>query len=243
MKIERTVRLELPVHGRPVGLTVASAVSTKYGPIPDFVSHEMISSGEIYEKQVVENLADEIDRFVGPDHTFVDVGANLGTYSAVAEAFGSHAIAIEPQPLLQGILKENVKGEVHAVGCSDREGELEIWETHMRHPDKNAIMANLGGHSLQETTGRTKSETKVPVKTLDSVLGGRQAHVIKVDVEGMEEQVLEGARETLKLWKPILYLEQNDAHQLARVFEFLNEFGYEPVRMFHDDYTVVVKYA
>jgi FkbM family methyltransferase len=129
--------------------------------------------------------------FLRPGDLFVDVGANVGSYTTLASVVcGAHTIAVEPDPDTMRSLQANVK--VNHAG--DR---VELVE---------AALGACGG-SVRFTVGRdtvnhvtTNADPKardVVVRRLDDVLAGRKPRLIKMDVEGYEAQVLAGAVDVL----------------------------------------------
>lgn len=126
-----------------------------------------------------------------PNELFVDVGANIGSFTILASAVvGASAIAIEPDPGSMASLKRNV--ELNQVST-----KVEMME------------AAVGGASGVarftvglDTTNRIATDDdpwtrEVQIKTLDEVLEGRDPLLIKLDVEGFEAEVIAGARRTL----------------------------------------------
>lgn len=125
---------------------------------------------------------------------YVDVGANIGTLAlCAAQLVGSNGkvIAIEAHPKTFGYLAENVALNSffninllnYAVG--DKEGKLTFSD--INSDDQNKVITGLTG-------GIT-----VPVKKLDMLLS--QEHnisLLKIDVEGFEKYVVDGASEVLK---------------------------------------------
>jgi len=131
---------------------------------------------------------------------FIDVGANIGYFTCLmgklAGPSGS-VLAIEPEPqnfeLLQRNLKlnnlTNVTLHACALGASAGSAMLGLYKA-----------ANRGRHSLVDTQAKTQIE--VPVKTLDELVRTAGPNIkawslLKIDVEGYEGFVLDGARETL----------------------------------------------
>lgn len=123
-----------------------------------------------------------------PADLFVDVGANIGSYSVLASAgVGARSLAIEPVPATFERLLRNVRinalGErvtCFQAGVSAAAGTL-------------AFTAGLDtvNHVLAE--GEAGESVQVEVLPLDSLPLARQATLIKIDVEGHEQAVLEGA--------------------------------------------------
>jgi FkbM family methyltransferase len=128
-----------------------------------------------------------------PLDVFVDIGANVGSYTVLAcAAKGASGYCFEPVPETFERLTENLRANdlldrVHAfnIGLSDKEGELQftIGENCENH------VVN-GSQSLADTV-------KVKVSSLDVILNGDAPSVMKVDVEGFETPVLAGAHAAL----------------------------------------------
>ena len=129
-----------------------------------------------------------------PEDLFVDVGANVGSYTLLAcAANGARGICFEPVPATYRRLSDNIRlndigGRVRAlnIGLSDKPGELRFTS------DENCL-----DHVLADGESSEKAIT-VPVTTLDSALGAESPAVIKIDVEGFETSVIEGASRTLE---------------------------------------------
>jgi len=126
-----------------------------------------------------------------PGDLFVDVGANIGSYTVLASAVaGADTISVEPDPGTMASLKRNI--EANAIG--ERVSTVEA-----------AVGANAGTARFtvgRDTVNRIASEADagtraVRVMRLDDLLAGRAPILIKLDVEGFEAEVLAGGRETL----------------------------------------------
>ncbi len=128
-----------------------------------------------------------------PNDLFVDVGANIGSYSILAAGVnGATAISFEPVSETRDRLNENLRinslldrVEVHAVGLGSRESQSRFTS----HLDAMNRM-------LEEEEVDANAEI-VSVRRLDDVLDGRVPSLIKIDVEGRELTVLAGAARTL----------------------------------------------
>ena len=66
---------------------------------------------------------------------------------------------------------------------------------------------------------------KIEVTTVDG-LGLDRCRLIKIDVEGMEPDVLEGARATIRRFKPVVYTENKKGERSAVVIEYFLEHDY-----------------
>ncbi len=147
---------------------------------------------------------------VSSEDLFVDVGANVGSYTVLAcAAKGAKGICFEPVPatykrLLDNISLNSLIGRVEAlnVGLAESSGELAF--TSEENCTNHVVPSELGGGGLKTV--------RVPVTTLDEALEGRLPSVMKIDVEGFELPVIRGSRATLS--NPTLHsviMELNDS--------------------------------
>lgn len=128
-----------------------------------------------------------------PDDLFVDVGSNIGSYSILAcGARKARGYCFEPVPetyrrLLDNIHINNLEGRVKAfnLGVSDKDDELFFTSG---EDTINHVVAS---------SEACESSIRVKVGTLDSILGDECPFLIKIDVEGFETRVIDGASSTL----------------------------------------------
>lgn len=130
-----------------------------------------------------------------PDDTFIDVGANVGSYTVLAgKGVGARCVTFEPVPSSYAALRDNVllngiaeRVELRAQAVGSAPGTAQIT---ISHDTSNHI--TVGSASSSERT------VAVDVVALDDVASARDACVIKIDVEGFEREVLLGARHLLE---------------------------------------------
>ncbi len=137
------------------------------------------------------------------DSNCVDVGASEGRLLAVFAELaprGAH-IAYEPVPDVRASLARRFpQADVRAAALSDHSGES-TFVVHKRLPSRSSL--RHVGYDTAET-----ETIRVPVQTLDQSLpAGYVPHLLKVDVEGAEHLVLEGALETLSTHRPVVMFE------------------------------------
>lgn len=161
--------------------------------------------------------------FLRGDDGFVDIGANVGTYTILAAGVvGAQSVAVEPVPNTFSRLQRNVRvndlGDrvrAHQVGVGKIDGgELKF----IADQDTTNRVAEDG------YAGRT---VQVPIRSLDSLLAGFESVLWKVDVEGFEEEVLAGAGTVLDA--PALLAVQLEAGS-QRIWEIMEQHGFECVR-------------
>lgn len=162
-----------------------------------------------------------------PDLVFYDVGAHIGLYAALIEAmFQARCIAFEPTPNTSAMcdLMRRTNGlrfDIIRSGVSEADGDLKFFLS-----PKAETSNSLNAHF------RPGSETiTVPVTSLDAftAAGASDPHIIKIDVETHEPQVLFGALKLIERARPIIaceLLSQIDRHDLRRALTPLFKFGY-----------------
>jgi FkbM family methyltransferase len=168
-----------------------------------------------------------------PDSNCVDVGANRGTVLAELVRVapnGSH-VAFEPLPHLAAELHERFPNvDVRAAAVADEAGESSF--------EYASLDAYSGLRQRSYPPGTTTTQITVPVVTLDDELGDRDVTLLKIDVEGGEMGVLNGARKTLERCRPVVVFEHGAGARefygtaAADVWQFFNELG---MRIFDTD--------
>lgn len=190
---------------------------------------ELMASGQ-FETDEVELVKQNLERA----SVLVDVGANVGFYTLLARSLGKRVIAIEPLPqnvdyLCANLLANNwADVEVLPVGLSAKPGVAVL------HGGSTGASLVAGWANASPLLRRP-----VPLSTLDLVLSGRFAGeqlFIKVDVEGAEHTVLQGAEQTLArnprpVWMVEVCLTEHRPDGLnpdfARVFDTFRSHGYK----------------
>ena len=153
-----------------------------------------------------------LERVLKPKDVFLDVGANVGQtlLSAVAVRPDVHYYGFEASPdcvvyLKQLVQKNNLKNiSIFPCGLSNKNEIASLWVTR-GNPTSAGSTVVTGVKDL----GKRAAE-HVPLFTLDTVwkqFSETKISVMKVDVEGHEVAVLEGAREVIAEHKPMIVLE------------------------------------
>lgn len=159
----------------------------------------------------------------------VDVGAANGVYSFILRSLGARVVAFEPNPTQCGHLRRALRGvDVRDVALSNRSGVDAL-----RVPVvKDVAYAGWGTVSARnlfpELSPAAVLEYEVKVATLDS-FGLDDVGFIKIDVEGLELEVLQGAESLISRCLPTILLELgNEARGSApvEVWSFLRSKGY-----------------
>lgn len=127
-----------------------------------------------------------------PGDLFVDIGANVGSYSMLGVGAGAQCLSIEPIPSTFAWLTRNIA----VNGLGDRVQALNLGLG--RGEGRLRFTGGLDtiNHVLAEDEVASDA-LEVPVRALDAVLDGRSPTLIKMDVEGFESEVLAGAERAL----------------------------------------------
>jgi FkbM family methyltransferase len=158
-------------------------------------------------------------------HAVIEVGANNGTHTVgLARVVGEQGrvLAFEPQRLVFQTLCANVAlNSLTNVDCywaavGAQEGAIMVpsvspWQE-----------ANFGGVTLLGS----HPGHPVPCFTLDRFLELPRVNLIKIDVEGMEAEVLRGGAKLLAKFKPVLYVENDRADNSEALIRLIAGFGY-----------------
>lgn len=159
----------------------------------------------------------------------VDIGANIGltAYHLTTSKHNCHIHAFEPIESNYVILKKHCNKfkniDFHLCALGEKEGIVEM---------VLPIVSNVKMQGLSHVKHSSIKDFnegnlyKVELKTLDS-FNFTNVVAIKMDVENYEQFVLKGAVETLKKFKPIIYLELWDNENRTNCFSILSEIGYK----------------
>jgi FkbM family methyltransferase len=150
-------------------------------------------------------------------NTIVDIGANIGChtlyFSEIVSDNSGTVYAFEPQPQNYNLLIKNINNNhkqniiAYELGCSDCECECKIAVADL---SKNI---NMGDFTLNHNISANKFYTVKCVR-LDDILK-ETIDVIKIDVQGWEQNVLNGSKNIISNYKPLLIIEIEE-YQLNR---------------------------
>ena len=163
---------------------------------------------------------------------FVDVGANVGAYTLLASGIcGARTIAIEPVPSTFEHLLLNVRLNQldNVVDCRN----VGVWShaTCLRFTTGFDTMNRV----VENNAGNEAGTTVVEVFPLDQILADTRPVAVKVDVEGCEYQVLQGAPRTLSdetlrciIVETYEGYDKRYGHTVEEVRNLLDSYGFAP---------------
>lgn len=144
------------------------------------------------------------------DDVVIDVGANIGCTSILFGELANQVISFEPSPTTFNLLQQNIKQSGlenitllnSALGSNPGVSEITYAESN-----------RSGGFISNKTTITTGHVTEqIEIEKLDNIihdLNISKLDFMKIDVEGFEKEVIEGARDTINKFQPIIVLELN----------------------------------
>lgn len=179
-----------------------------------YLGRSLFEYGEFSEGEV-----DFFRSVIGKNDIVCDVGANIGAHTLAFARLARHVFAFEPHPMLYHALSGMVAlNELRNVttanaGCAARDG-------HMAWQDIDfGQLNNLGAFPL--VPYNEKRATKV-------IRLAVECDFLKIDVEGMELEVLRGATEMIQKKHPILYVEADRREKYRDLVRYIRDLGYHP---------------
>ena len=186
-----------------------------------------------YEKELVL-----INKFRDKSKIAVDVGVYRGVYSYKLSEEFNHVYAFEPNPLIYPFLNKNLTKIIKNLTLSNFALSNNSGITDLKIPTRSkSIFKNnveelykLGLATIHKNNNFNNYESiKVNKTKLDDNLKDVNIGFIKIDVEGHEKEVIEGARNLIIKYKPILLVEIEEKHNMKPVSEtinFISQLGY-----------------
>jgi len=198
----------------------------------DHIYRQICSSNTFYEVDLLEYIY-RLKPFIylkDKNNVCIDVGANIGNHSIFfGSFFADHLISIEPNPDVLGQLRSNLSKNTEkytlvdcAVGDVESTGAIVLPKT------------------LEDNVGAAKVNVKssggdIKISTLDSVFSAWEEKsdgpvslcFMKIDVEGMEVQVMKGSINTLRKYNPHIFAEAATMQDLEIIYNYLRPLGYK----------------
>lgn len=176
------------------------------GVIVDIAGSDYIETA-LYYRAFEYEIRQQFRTLLQRGHTVLDVGANVGYYSALASKLvtrDGHVYAVEPNPMMLPRLRSTIElnqlknVEVLAVAAGNTTGRATLFlPTGHSH----------GEASLREQNWTAASAVDVDLMPLDSALRLDRLDLVKIDVEGAELSVLQGAVRLLRQYRPAIIVE------------------------------------
>jgi FkbM family methyltransferase len=167
-----------------------------------------------------------LGRIVPPGALTVDVGANCGLYTRLLARLSKQVYAFEPSQDMALLLRRTSAPNVtiHEIALSDQNGEAELFIPQ----DESGSVHGLASLEPQDEAAGSFGTFNVQTARLDTIVDVDVAFV-KIDVEGHELNVLNGATSLIDRCQPVFLVEAEDRHRpgaTRSVFEFFRDRSY-----------------
>lgn len=180
------------------------------------------------EAVLVENTIHKaIKEAADKSRVAIDIGAHVGDYSVIMADLFKEVIAVEPHDLnLEDMrkrkhLRDNIIVKQGVIGKHD--GITKLYTSN----------CNPGGHTISNLVARlakwgheANTFIEVPSWRLDTISKDLDVALIKIDVEGAEEEVLKSGRDLL-LKGPMIALETHGTIDTKEIYNFLTGMNYK----------------
>jgi FkbM family methyltransferase len=183
----------------------------------DIIQRSIVLNGRFNEFDLLKTIR----RFVTEgSYNVIDAGANIGNHAVFFSQFLTSGTvhAFEALPPTYEILRRNVelnpRGSIvpHNVLLGEQDAEMVV---------TRFVPGNVGATSFRPAIGTPQK--RYAARSIDS-LGIENVGFMKIDVEGLQHQVLSGARRTIERDRPLLWMEVNEGD--ADVGPLLASLGY-----------------
>ncbi|MBW4619252.1 MAG: FkbM family methyltransferase [Cyanosarcina radialis HA8281-LM2] len=174
-----------------------------------------------------------LNEIIGKGQRAIDIGANTGLYTYALSQICEVVEAFEPQELCANKIVEyskklgNGRINVRVVGLSADRGTMNLHIPILRGRFRTKLAAGLATYRKLDCEHQTIA---IPIHRLDDYRF-KDVSFIKIDVEGHEYEVIEGAKETILQNKPIILVEIVPDHLSDRaiesVFDRIVNLGYQ----------------
>ena len=172
---------------------------------------ELISKNQVWEPHMHRIF----EKYINKESIVIEGGCHIGTHTLKLALLGKQVLSFEPLHKSNEILYNNIKINnidnvtLYSEGLSNVPGEAYFETIQINNPGA----AGLSNNPMGKPNMYNKYCGKYPVKliTIDS-LELNKLDFIKLDVEGYEINVIEGAINTIKRCKPIITLESWKNH-------------------------------
>jgi FkbM family methyltransferase len=167
-------------------------------------------------------------QIIRPTDTVVEVGANIGSHTlAIARLASEGRVhAFEPQPYVFSMLQKNVaNNELKNISLWNAAVGSEVGRVSMPFISASSYsQVNFGAVSIHTQSSR---RVGVPLLAIDYIQEIQQIDFLKIDVEGFEPYVLDGAKSVIQKFRPIVFIEsQNLEDHTSAINRFFDPLGY-----------------
>lgn len=221
MSSQNTSAPSAPVETGAAQIAVLSAHNVSYQLMlphagTDYIQRKLAAEKVPYEFEMLN----EMQARLSPGDLVIDIGANVGNHTLyLAAVAGCKVVAFEPN----GELADAMQASVRLNNLQEQVAvhALALGNTAQRGRFEKAIPDNLGAQSIT-----VAEDGPLSIEELDNVELAGSVKAIKIDVEGMELAVLQGAEKRIAADRPLLYVECIDQASFRAIDQWMVAHGY-----------------
>ncbi len=194
----------------------------KYGRIMRYTQDAYVGESIGLYGEYGHDEMELLRKILKPGDTVIEVGANIGSLTVpIAQHIGKGRLyAFEPQRITFQMLCGNIAiNNLYNVytynkGVGKESKKVKIYD--------GLFSGNNGSFSIENNPG----EFEVEIISLDE-FGLEKCDLIKVDAEGMDSDIIQGAKDLIKRCQPYISMEANYTKEGKEVLKLLRDLGYE----------------
>lgn len=203
-------------------------------PISEKIGHTWVN-GVVWDKPLIQKFYSLLAAH-DPSFVAIDIGAQTGSFSLLAKFFPhSRWFAFEPLKEAADALKNNLLlNDIHNVFVHQMAISNAIGQRTLQLPSMNSWgLSTFGEQVLRFIPVEQRNVECIDLDHFVAMHEIEKVHFIKIDVEGWEFFVLQGARHLIEKNRPIILMEYNEINMKqcgvfkAWIDDFLTELGYE----------------
>ncbi|WP_167467290.1 FkbM family methyltransferase [Buttiauxella warmboldiae] len=202
----------------------------------DYLPSRIIADKKFYECDFLNFFS----FFNADDHLVIDVGANIGNHSIYFSLVKNWDV-IAFEPVRKNALCFSINADLNNVS-----EKVTLLETALGKCEGSVLLSKSIGDNngtFSRDANKNNSTIKVSIMVLDDISqiknSERSIGLIKIDVEGMEYDVLQGSVNTLKKHKPALAFECITHKDYTDIMNLLSPLGYFPVEVLNATATFI----
>lgn len=187
----------------------------------DLIQREITNTKDFYEIEMLSSIFKQAFSNTLKKGVFLDIGSNIGNHTlyCFSNNLIPFAYCFEPvqdtfQILQKNISINNIQDRVKLfnAGVGEKQGSAQI---------KSYDKSNTGSSQLKIT-----DEGNIPIISIDDIKFEQDVSFVKIDVEGFELHVIKGMLNTIKTYKPTIFIEIRNRF-FSEINQYLQEFGYK----------------
>lgn len=184
--------------------------------------HDLIEQ-TIIAKQTFFEIAELTiaHKYIEKNAVFVDIGANIGNHLLFfAKCCGAKKIiAFEPNPIVFPVLQKNIV-------INQLEGIVTAYQIAIGSLEGSGEFTGFANETDPWYTNRSirhENDGSIQIRSLDTCIPDTDVDIIKIDVEGMEIEVIKGSINIIRRTKPVIFIESD---KIKDVLLLLHPIGY-----------------